>query len=97
MYKGRRDSNLDGVLGPNADWRARLHASLKDRWADLLRDIYLEQIRALGYAEFDDARIFGKEHPLYRLIVCSQHKTAMKIWRGIAKKKPDGQYSFAFE
>ena len=97
VYQGRPDSNLDRVLGPNANWLARLHASPRDRWADVLRDIYLGQIRTLGYTDFDHERIFAKGRPLYRLIFCSHDEAATKIWRGISRKKPDGQYTLGFD
>ena len=90
-YWENPDSNLDRVLGPGADWRAVRDQRPDHEWAESLRCLYEQQIRTLGYTEFEYERISVKRQFLYRLIFCSRHKAGAKIWRGIAEHKPDGQ------
>ena len=96
VYRDDPSSNLDRVLGPGADWRGALDKTSKDRWSEVLRDLYCKQIKSIGYKEFEFERIHARGHPLYLLIFCSRHPLAAKIWRGIASKKPDDQRTFDF-
>lgn len=85
------DSNLDRCLGSGAAWRSLLDATPSDRLAEVLRKLYVDQIRSLGYCEFEYQRISMKGHPLYILIFCSRSKLAAKLWRGISVKESDNQ------
>jgi len=85
------DSNLDRCLGSGADWRSLLNAAPTDRHAEVLRNLYVDQIRSLGYCEFEYQRISMKGHPLYILIFCSRSSVAAKLWRGISTKESDNQ------
>ncbi|MBP7049581.1 MAG: three-Cys-motif partner protein TcmP [Phycisphaerae bacterium] len=85
------DSNLDRCLGPGADWRSLLDAAPTDRRAEVLRNLYVDQIRSLGYCEFEYQRISMKGHPLYILIFCSRNKLAAKLWQGVSIKESDNQ------
>lgn len=97
FYKDNQDSNLDLVLGHGSEWRSQLEKYPIDKRAQVLRDLYVERIKILGYKEFEYERIYMKQgNPLYQLIFCSQHKVAARIWRGVAKKKADGQNTFVF-
>lgn len=97
VYNGKPDSNLDRVLGTGA-WRERMERMPRDRWAEVLQKIYVEQLRTLEYNEFDDERItLPNGRFLYKLIFAAKHKTAVKLWRSIATKKPDGQSSFEWQ
>lgn len=97
VYKDNPDSNLDLVLGHGSDWRSQFEKYPADRRAQLLRDLYVERIKILGYQEFEYERICIKPgQPLYQLLFCSQHPVAARIWRRVAKKKPDGQNTFDF-
>jgi three-Cys-motif partner protein len=96
VYLGQEDSNLDLVLGKDVDWYRAIHDSPHEKWPDVLRELYENQLRTLGYKYFDDERISNKGRFLYRLIFCAKHKLAAKLWRKVAKKKPDGQYTFDF-
>jgi three-Cys-motif partner protein len=97
FYEAQPNSNMDQVLGPGVDWLSNVLKAPKSKWAERLRGLYEKQIRTLGYSEFEYERISAKRHPLYRLIFCSRDKAATRIWRGISKKKPDGQYSINFD
>lgn len=85
------NSNLDRCLGPGADWRSIVDTTPADHLAEVLRDLYVNQIRSLGYCEFEYQRIITKGHPLYILIFCSRSKLAAKLWRGISLKESDNQ------
>ncbi len=97
-YLDNPDSNLDRCLGPGADWRSLLNDAPGQRRAELLRNLYVDQLKSqLGYTEFEFERISFRRHPLYILIFCSRHKLASKLWRGISDKKANGQRTFRFE
>lgn len=89
-------SNLDRVLGPGSAWRKIGANHARSRWAEAFRDLYITQIRKLGYTEFDFERIPTSGRPMYWLIFCSKSPAGTKIWRGIARRKPDGQGRFDF-
>ncbi len=95
-YLCDRDSNLDRCLGTGADWRSILDAVAPTRLAEALRELYVGQIRSLGYTEFEYKRIRAKGHPLYVLILCSRSERAAKLWRGISAKESDGQRMIQF-
>ncbi len=97
-YLDNQDSNLDCCFGPGADWRSLLNEAPVQHRAEVLRNLYVDQLRTqLGYTEFEYERISFKNHPLYILIFCSRHKLAAKLWRGISGKKPNGQRTFRFD
>jgi three-Cys-motif partner protein len=96
VYEGDPNSNLDRVLGSEADWRSALKSSPQDGWAEVLRGLYVAQIRTLGYRHFEYERILMKQHPLYLLVFCSRHEAGAEIWRGTSQDKPDGQRTFDF-
>lgn len=96
-YFDNPNSNLDRCLGTGADWRNLLNEALPEKRAEVLRNLYEKQIGKLGYTEFDNERIYMKGHPLYRLIFCSRHKIATKIWRGTSRKKPNGSSELPFK
>jgi len=95
-YLENPHSNLDRCLGPGADWRSILNQAPQERWAEVLRELYVQQIKSLGYTEFEYRRIHTKGHPLYMLIQCSRNELAGKLWRGISHKEPDGQRTWPF-
>ena len=96
-YKKNPNSKLTQVLGTD-EWEPALAAATPGKAAEILNNLYVAQIRVLGYDHFDYERIERPDgHPLYRLISCSRDKVGGKIWRGITQRKPDGQGSFDFE
>jgi len=90
------DSNLDRCLGQGADWRSILNATPANRLAEVLRELYVDQIRSLGYCEFEYQRINMKGHPLYTLIFCSRSFFAAKLWRSISITESDSQRRLPF-
>ena len=97
VYRGQPDSNLSKVLGTTT-WHERMMARPRDQWAHELTQVYVEQIKSLGYVHFDYERIALKRgQPLYRLIFCSKHEAGARIWRRVATKKPGGQWTFGFD
>jgi len=95
-YLNNPRSNLDRCLGSGADWRLIINKTARERLAEVLRELYVEQIKSLGYTQFEYERIMMKGHPLYILIFCSRSTLAAKLWRGISQKKPNGQRTFKF-
>jgi three-Cys-motif partner protein len=90
-YEQMEDSELDRVLG-STEWRAKKQNTPRDRWVEMLSSMYVEQIRKLGYTQFEHERIRSAEgSPLYKLIFCSKHEAGGKIWRNISKRNPRGQ------
>jgi len=95
-YLGNPNSNLDHCLGSGANWRSIINKMPRDRLAERLRELYVGQIKSLGYTNFEYERISTKDHALYILIFCSRHPLAAKLWRGITGKKRNGQRTFSF-
>lgn len=91
------NSNLDRWMGPHCDWRTALYSAPQGRHAEILRELYVTQIKTLGYEHFEYRRINAKEHPLYILMLCSRSGLAAKLWRGISHIEPDGQRTLKFE
>lgn len=97
IYAEQQNSNLDRVLGEGVDWLNHLKKLPKSRWATALRELYVQQIRMLGYEHFDSERISRPDGVfLYALIFCCRHPAGGKIWAGIANRNADGQRSFDF-
>lgn len=95
-YFDNPNSTLDSCLGKGADWRALINKMPRNRLVEKIQELYIQQIKTLGYTEFEYERIYNQNKPLYRLIFCARHKVASKIWRGISGKKHNGQRSFDF-
>ena len=96
-YRDNPDSNLDSVLGPGSNWREEIGTARQQRRLDKFRELYVRQIRKLGYKFFEREPIPNKGAPLYSLIFCSKEEVALKIWRGISLIKPGGQRTLGFE
>ena len=96
-YFDNPDSNLDRVLGTAADWRHVWDQTPESRRAAAVRDLYVEQIRGLGYAHFDYEPVPNSGARLYWLIFASRSPVGVRIWRHIAQKKPDGQMGMDFD
>jgi three-Cys-motif partner protein len=95
-YFADPDSNLDKCLGVGTDWRSKINNTPQERRAEVLRELYVSQIRTLGYTNFEYERITMAGHPLYVLIFCSRSELATKLWRGISLIKADKQRTFKF-
>ena len=91
VYKETPDSNLTKVLGRD-NWLEIMSEVSNDRWAEVLQNMYIEQIASLGYRFFEDERIaMPNGRFLYKLIFCTRHELAAKLWRGTSKRHRDGQ------
>ena len=97
VYSQQPDSNMDRFMGKGVDWLGAIEQAPKGKWAEVLRTLYCDQLRGLGYKHFDAERIMSNGRPLYLLIFCARHKLAVDLWRGVGKIKRDGQYTFEFE
>ncbi|MGA2323072.1 MAG: three-Cys-motif partner protein TcmP [Sedimentisphaerales bacterium] len=95
-YFDNPDSNLDKCLGAGADWRSKINEAPRERMAEVLRELYVSQIKTLGYTNFEYERITMGNHPLYVLIFCSRSELAAKLWQGISQIKADKQRTFKF-
>ena len=96
VYEETPDSKLDRVLGTTT-WRAKLDTEPPDRWASLFSELYVEQIRTLGYDHFEYERVtMPNGRFLYRLIFCSRDATGTQIWRNVARDKANGQRGFDY-
>lgn len=96
-YLTNPKSNLDKCLGTGADWRQIIDKTPRDKLADKLRDLYVSQIRRLGYKYFEFERVSRPSgHRLYRLIFCSHHELGARFWRQISSKGADGQRMIKF-
>jgi three-Cys-motif partner protein len=85
-YADNPESNLDRVLG-TGEWRGRKASTPPDRWIDVLRELYQEQLGLLGYKWFQYERITRQDgRPLYRLIFCSRHPLGGQIWARTSSK-----------
>ena len=90
-YYARPNSNLTRVLGTDR-WLDLVQRALPEHRASVIQQVYIEQIKTLGYRHFEDERIKrGDGRFLYKLIFCSKHAIGAKIWRGTSRTKPDGQ------
>jgi len=95
-YQQGASSKLDGVLGPDSNWRESWD-SLETRTSANIRamfaDIYIEQLRNhLGYKKFGQPYVIRSGNvPLYRLIYASKHERGLDFWEKTVKKVPSGQ------
>lgn len=96
IYVPDQASNLDKTLGTSA-WRSLLLPLPATQRLHRLNDLYIQQIKTLGYEYFDFCRIDRPDgHPLYRLIFCARHPLAQQIWRGTSQIARNGQMSLDF-
>ncbi|GMU33459.1 MAG: three-Cys-motif partner protein TcmP [Planctomycetia bacterium] len=95
-YYDNPNSNLDRVLGKGTNWRSILESAPHQQHPEVLRQLYVSQLKKLGYQHFEYERIYSKRKPIYQLIFCSEHRLGADIWRRVAKKKPDKQDTFDF-
>jgi len=95
-YAEDPNSNLDRCLGPNCDWRSSIKETPPDRHAEVLRKLYVSQIRSLGYEHFEYRRIYAKGHPLYTLIFCTRSKFAAELWGRISQIEHNGQRTLKY-
>ncbi len=96
-YWDNPQSNLDAVLGAGSDWRKIIRDAPNSQRPQAFLQLYVQQIKKLGYRHFEWEPIPSDGRRLYWLIYCSRVAIGAKIWRGVSQKKPGGQQSFGFE
>lgn len=76
-YFDQPESNLDGVLGPDSEWRRKKTELVNADGSSLRRlfaTIYQDQLGKLaGYKHFATEVIYRKARPLYRLVYATKH------------------------
>ena len=95
-YWDNPQSNLDSVLGTDSNWRVVIRNAFQGRRVRTFLDLYVDQIKKLGYRYFEWEPIPSQGRRLYWLIYCSRSDVGAKIWRAVSGKKPDGQRSLEF-
>jgi len=86
-YYMKENSNLTKVLGTK-QWMDELRKAIPSNYAQILYDIYTEQISKLGYEHIDFARIAKTDGRfLYKLIFCSKHQKGLDFWHEAANNK----------
>lgn len=96
MYEAKPNSNLDRFLGEGVDWLSVFKAANPDSRAEVFRNLYVQQLKRLGYKHFEPERILAKRHPVYLLVFASKSAVGRDIWRRVATMKPDQQRGFDF-
>jgi len=96
LYERQKHSNLDRLMGPDSQWRARW-AALANRSAGnicrLFADEYKEQLeRHLGYRVFGEKVMQSAKGPLYRLIFASKNAKGLEFWDKVTQKDRSGQH-----
>lgn len=83
-YRRNPNSKLDKFLGNNSGWRERWD-QLQTRDASHVRqmfaEVYLNQLRVLGYLYTQMLAIPRSERPLYHLVFASRNKLGLKFWQ----------------
>lgn len=94
-YYDDPNSNLDRVLGPDSNWRAKweqLQNYSSTSVRKMFAEIYKGQLRRhLGYTRFGEQSIAGAKGALYRLIYASKHPRGLDFWEKVTKKYASGQ------
>lgn len=83
-YYPRLGGKLDLFLGPDSCWRDKWdHLQVRDapHVRQLFSEIYLEQLKRLGYIHTETIQIPRTGRPLYRLIYASKHPLGLKFWQ----------------
>jgi three-Cys-motif partner protein len=82
-YYPQRGSKLDQFLGEKSDWRTqwdRLANRDEGRVRQLFAEIYLKQLREIGYKFSRTRPIESERGPLYRLVYASKSELGLKFW-----------------
>lgn len=82
-YYPNPDSKLDRLLGRGCNWRPRWEA-LQNREGSKVREffanLYLDQLRTIGFQHMGTRVIESEYGPMYRLVYASKHKLGLKFW-----------------
>lgn len=96
-YRETPDSNLDRFLGIEKQWLPRLEAAGPHSYSDVLRDVFYEQLKTLGYEHFDSKEVPQTGRSFYSLIFATKHKTGLDIWKRVHRVERGGQRTLGFD
>lgn len=89
-YDSNPESSLDKFLGTDR-WRKYFDRAA-DRRAQVLRELYQQQLESLGYKHFEfEAVQNSRDVDIYKLLFASKHPAGLKIWKGISRVDEGGQ------
>lgn len=94
-----QDSRITAFLGVS-DWPARLRPVPPGERVSAFVDLYLEQLRTLGYLHVHQRRApmkNSKNAPLYRLLLASKHPRGAEFFAKIERIEYDGQRQLVME
>lgn len=90
-YDSNPQSSLDRFLGTSA-WRDAFKRIPEDRHAQVLRELYQEQLKTLGFNFFEFETVQNSaDRDIYKLLYASRVEMGAKIWRGISAVDEGGQ------
>lgn len=95
-YVDNIESKLDRFLGANSGWRddwGKLEDRNGPKVRDCFLDVYVRQLRTIGYAHFGEQRICGPTGPLYRLVYASKNDRGLDFWEKAKRRDRSGQDS----
>lgn len=95
QYRNPSTNSMDLFFGDDR-WRDLYRKNRNGNYLTELINLYMQNLCSLGYVYLGDRPtsplIFSnKNAPLYRLIFASKNELGYKIWKSIAKRKPNGQ------
>jgi three-Cys-motif partner protein len=94
IYVNQDNSKVDKFLGRGQDWRSQWRAlgnTQGPNARNFLSNLYQLQLKRLGYIEFREKPILGKNGPLYRILFASKHERGAEFWDKVTKKDVFGQ------
>ncbi len=95
-YDRNPQSGLDRFLG-TPDWRDAFKILPEDRHAQTLRELYQNQLKTLGYRDFEFETVRNSsDRDIYKLLYASRVEAGAKIWRGISAVDEGGQRRLGF-
>jgi three-Cys-motif partner protein len=91
-YYGDRHSKLDAFLGKDSEWRKeyeRLSDHSGGKLCEMFANLYLRQLKKLGYSHGDHWSLDGPNGPMFRLVFASKNPLGLK-YCDIARKEDYG-------
>lgn len=93
-YYPKPDSKLDHFLGESSGWRDRYDRLTDQSGEPVLRmfaDLYLEQLRKIGYVHSRTWLLEADRVPMFRLVFASKNPLGLKYCEIALKEEFDGQ------
>jgi len=92
-YYSRHSDKLDLLLGERSNWRQgweKLHNRDGGNLRQFFAEVYLSQLKLLGYSFSRTLPINSDHGPLYRLVFASKHERGLKFWDISANEDLEG-------